>query len=211
MLKVIGRPHRRAVLAVAVLAAIVSAGVAYSSGGSASSTLTACVNQTNGNMRLVGSASDCRRHESAVSWNAEGMAGPTGPTGPQGPTGATGATGQQGAPGADGVSGYEITSASTDIGPGVSAAGTVFCPGGKHVVGGGWTSNTLFIAGVFVQQSGPNTAGTGWTGSIQNTNTSGDPVHVTLSAVCADVTTMAASRVRTKASQRLRLSKPRRR
>jgi hypothetical protein len=213
MLKAIGHPRRRVVLAGVVVAAIVSAGVAYSSGGSASSTLTACVNETNGNMRLVGSASDCRQHESAVTWNSEGTAGPTGPTGPQGPTGARGATGPQGPTGADGVSGYEINSASVGIGPGVAAAGTIFCSAGKHVVGGGWTADVPFSRGVFVLQSGPNTGGTGWTGSIENTNSSGDPVQVTLSAVCADVATMAAAgaKVRTKVSHALRVFKPKRR
>lgn len=235
MLKAFGRPRRRAVLLGAVLAAVVSAGVAYSSGGSGSSTLTACVNQTNGNMRLVGSPSDCRQHEFAVTWNAEGQTGstgPTGPTGPQGPTGATGATGPQGPtgaqgptgpqgatgpsgpqgpPGADGVSGYEIISASADIGPGVSAAGTIPCSAGKHVTGGGWTTDQFFATGVFVNQSGPNADGTGWTGSIQNTNTSGGTVHVTLSAICADVGTVAAAGTRTRVSHALRLSKARHR
>jgi hypothetical protein len=235
MLKPFGRPRRRAVLLGAVLAAVVSAGVAYSSGGSVSSTLTACANQTNGDMRLVGSASDCRQHETAVTWNVEGQTGttgPTGPTGPQGPTGATGPTGPQGpqgaqgptgpqgatgptgpqgVPGADGVSGYEIASASADIGPGVSAAGTVFCPAGKHVTGGGWTTDQFFPMGVFVNQSGPNTDGTGWTGAIQNTNSSGGTVHVTLSAVCADVATTAAAGTRTRMRHALRLSKPKRR
>src|SRR5438105_15209075 len=157
MLKRLGRPRRRALLTGAVVAAIASAGVAYSSasGASSTSTLTACVNQTNGNMRLVGSASECRQHESAVTWNVEGQAGPTGPTGPtgaqgpQGPTGATGATGPQGAQGPTGpqgatgptgpqgppgVSGYQIVSASADIGPGVAAAGTLPCPAGNHVL-----------------------------------------------------------------------------
>lgn len=229
MLKRIGHPRRRAVLVAVAAAAVLAAGVAYSAGGSGSSTLTACVNDTNGNMRLVGSAGDCRQHESAVTWNAEGQTGttgPTGPTGPQGPTGATGATGPQGPTGAqgptgpqgpagptgpqgptgaDGVSGYEIVSASADIGPGVSAAGTIPCPAGKHVTGGGWTTDQVFATGVFVNQSGPNADGTGWVGSIQNTNTSGS-VHVTLSAVCALVSTTAGpAKVRVKSSRRLRV------
>src|SRR6185437_2731107 len=203
--------------------------------GSGSSTLTACVNDTNGNMRLVGSASDCRQHESAVSWNAEGQAGatgptgPTGPQGPQGPTGprgatgpqgaqgptgpqgATGPTGPQGPPGADGVSGYQILSASADIGPGQAAAGTLLCPAGKHVVGGGWTDDASppFGFDVVTLQSSPNSDGTGWTGSIQN-NTSSDTVTVTLRYACVDVSTTAApARVRAKASHRLRIRRVR--
>jgi hypothetical protein len=209
MLKRIGHPPRRAVLVGAVVAAIVCAGVAYSSGGSTSSTLTACVNDTNGNMRLVGSASDCRQHESAVSWNGEGQTGATGPTGPQGPTGqqgATGTTGPQGPTGADGVSGYQIVSASAGIGPTVAAFGTIFCPAGKHVTGGGWTDDDPIGRGVNMLQSGPTSDGTGWKGAIENTNTSGDPVTVTLSAVCANVSaTAAAAGVRVKSSHRLRV------
>lgn len=52
-----------------------------------------------------------------------GAVGATGPTGPAGPTGATGPTG--------GLSGYEIVSSD------VSGGGTIFCPPGKHVLGGG--------------------------------------------------------------------------
>ena len=228
MLKRIGRPRRAVVLVGAAVAAIAAAGVAYSSGGG-SGTLTACVNDTNGNMRLVASASDCRQHESAVTWNAEGQTGATGPTGPQGPTGASGptgpqgvqgptgpqgvqgptgpqgATGPQGPTGADGVSGYEIVSASAAIGPGVIAFGTIPCPAGKHVTGGGWTLDDPIGRDVFVNQSGPNSDGTGWTGSIENTNTSG-LVTVTLSAICANVSaTSASSRVRVKSSRRLRV------
>jgi hypothetical protein len=209
MLKRIGHPRRRAVLLAVAVAAIVSAGVAYSSAESGSSTLTACVNDTNGNMRLVGSASDCRQHETAVSWNAEGTAGPTGPTGATGPTGPQGATGPQGPTGADGVSGYEIVSASADIGPGGSAAGTIPCPAGKHVTGGGWTTDQFFAFDVFVNQSGPNADGTGWTGSIQNT--SSGSVHVTLSSVCADVGAAAAAGTRTRLAHALRMSKARHR
>jgi len=131
--------------------------------------------------------------------------GPTGPQGVQGPTGPQGATGPQGPTGADGVSGYEIVSASAAIGPGVIAFGTIPCPAGKHVTGGGWTLDDPIGRDVFVNQSGPNSDGTGWTGSIENTNTSG-LVTVTLSAICADVSaTSASSRVRVKSSRRLRV------
>jgi hypothetical protein len=88
----------------------------------------------------------------------------------------------------------------------VSAAGTIPCPAGKHVLGGGWTTNPVFSLGVFVLSSGPVGDGSGWTGAIQNTNTSGGTVHITLSAVCATVSTTAApAKVRVKSSQRLRV------
>lgn len=53
-------------------------------------TIQACYNDTNGNLRLVGSPSDCRNHETAISWNTSGPAGPPGPAGPAGPAGPPG-------------------------------------------------------------------------------------------------------------------------
>ena len=64
--------------------------------------LTACVKNVNGDMRLVGSAGDCKHEENAVTWNIVGPQGPAGPAGPQGPQGSAGA---DGAPGATGPAG----------------------------------------------------------------------------------------------------------
>jgi hypothetical protein len=50
-------------------------------------TVEACVNGTNGLVRVVGSEADCREHERAVSWNVRGPEGPPGPAGPQGEPG----------------------------------------------------------------------------------------------------------------------------
>jgi len=69
---------------------------------SSSSTLGACVNRTNGNMRLVAGAAECRNPESYVQWNvtgpegpqgAQGAPGPVGPVGPQGDVGPVGPAG----------------------------------------------------------------------------------------------------------------------
>ncbi len=48
------------------------------------STIQACYNNTNGNLRRVNSASDCRYHETPISWNVAGPAGPQGPAGAPG-------------------------------------------------------------------------------------------------------------------------------
>lgn len=45
-----------------------------------------------GALRIVRSASDCRRNETFIQWGQVGPKGATGPTGPQGPAG-TGGTG----------------------------------------------------------------------------------------------------------------------
>ena len=54
------------------------------------STISACAQKNNGQLRLVQSAGECRNSEIAVQWNGAGV---------QGPQGATGATGPQGPPG----------------------------------------------------------------------------------------------------------------
>ncbi len=57
---------------------------------SAPSTIQACYDNANGNLRRVTSASQCRHNETPISWNIAGPAGPRGPAGPQGPAGAPG-------------------------------------------------------------------------------------------------------------------------
>ena len=68
-------------------------------------TLSACYNVTNGQMRLVNTAAECRTAERFVSWSQAGTPGPEGPPGPPGPTGPTGATGPQGPQGIQGPPG----------------------------------------------------------------------------------------------------------
>lgn len=62
-------------------------------------TIQACYNDTNGNLRLVSSPDDCRNHETAISWDITGPAGPPGPPGPPGPAGSPGPQGSPGPPG----------------------------------------------------------------------------------------------------------------
>lgn len=72
-----------------VVAAIVSA-VATASvvGGvamaqtSASAVITACVAESNGNVRIVSNASDCKANERLTTWNQQGPQGLPGPPGP---------------------------------------------------------------------------------------------------------------------------------
>jgi hypothetical protein len=64
-----------------------------------------CKNATNGMVRIVADAATCREGEVAVSWNAQGVAGPAGPEGPAGPAGPQGAQGPQGEEGPPGPGG----------------------------------------------------------------------------------------------------------
>lgn len=65
-------------------------------------TITGCYHNQSGALRVVDSAEQCRRQETAMTWNQQG---PTGPTGAQGPQGETGTTGPQGLPGEPGATG----------------------------------------------------------------------------------------------------------
>jgi len=55
------------------------------------SPIQACYNNTNGDLRRVNSPADCKTHETSISWNIAGPAGPQGPVGAQGPAGPPGA------------------------------------------------------------------------------------------------------------------------
>lgn len=87
---------RNLVVAAAFVALAAPSALAQSS----SNTLGACVNRTNGNMRLADSAAQCRTPETFVQWNVTGPQGPQGETGPAGPQGAQGETGPMGPAGA---------------------------------------------------------------------------------------------------------------
>ena len=74
----------------------------------------ACRNTTNGNLRQVSSAADCKPNEEYVTWSVTGPQGPAGaqgaqgaqgPAGPQGPQGAVGPQGPQGPQGQRGEKG----------------------------------------------------------------------------------------------------------
>ncbi|HEU4866826.1 MAG TPA: putative metal-binding motif-containing protein [Actinomycetota bacterium] len=96
------------VLSLAVLGGVAGAQT------TAPSNIVACVHKTTGNLRVVGSADDCRSQETALEWSREGGAS-VGPEGPEGPAGPEGPEGPQGP-------------------PGISVAGQR-CPAGQFVVG----------------------------------------------------------------------------
>ena len=77
--------------------------------------IAACVNGNNGNVRIVGSANDCREPEYYMAWNVAGQPGPQGVQGETGPTGAQGEPGAQGIQGVQGETGP--TGAQGEPGP----------------------------------------------------------------------------------------------
>ena len=71
----------------------------------ASGVIHACYGRTNGQVRIVESATDCKNNEVAIEWNEAGPAGPQGPAGAQGPQGPAGPAGPQGPQGVAGPQG----------------------------------------------------------------------------------------------------------
>lgn len=96
-------------LALGACAAAV-AGVAYGSTGTGG-VINACAKARGaeegqrGALRVVSAPGDCKKNETALSWNEEGPAGARGPAGPAGPAGPEGPAGPQGETGATGAQG----------------------------------------------------------------------------------------------------------
>lgn len=93
----------RPLLGVALLGAALTAVVSAHGGDPA--LIHACVNNSSGALRIVGSNDACRQGERALDWNIMGPQGPAGPQGVQGDPGATGAQGPQGLQGPIGLTG----------------------------------------------------------------------------------------------------------
>ncbi len=68
-------------IAGSVVTAVIVGGVAIAQ-TSTTGVITACVAESTGNVRIVGSATDCKANERSTSWNQQGPQGQPGPTGP---------------------------------------------------------------------------------------------------------------------------------
>lgn len=129
--------------------------------------IAACVQTTNGTVRIVETAADCRENERAFQWNAEGREGPPGPPGPTG------------------ISDYEIVrevSASHTAGKSVSAN----CPVGKMAISGG----AFIVSGgahTALQSSMVDGEGSGWTVRAIPTQPTGIDWTLHVHAICATV------------------------
>jgi type VI secretion system secreted protein Hcp len=89
---------RKIILATLVVGALIAAGAAYAVVAhttTATQTLTACVGP-DGGMRLAGATGECKKNESAVTWNIVGPAGANGLPGANGLNGQNGQNGQNG-------------------------------------------------------------------------------------------------------------------
>jgi hypothetical protein len=138
---------------------------------------------------------------------ALGPAGPTGSTGPKGDIGAkgdAGVKGDTGAQGSPGLSGVQVKVVSQTVATGGTGAGTVACPVGKVVLGGGTTVAGGTAGTSYIQRSDPaeitfdadgnptsygyavdGQTANGWV--FQAVNTSGATRQVIGYAICATV------------------------
>ncbi len=161
-----------AAIAGAVVTASVVGGVAIAQ-TSTQAVITACVDQNTGNVRIVGSGSDCRPNETTTTWNQQG---------PQGIPGTNGA---------NGVSGWtRVQGESTVVQAHTWDRGQARCPEGQRVLGGGYfshyeghpsgTTHTLTLLSSY-----PTFDGIAWYVSMLNdTDTS---IEFTPYAICATV------------------------
>jgi hypothetical protein len=127
---------RRSGRFVAIVVTVIAgaAGVAYATNAvtrTATTTIQAC-EKSNGDLRVVTSASDCKGNEQLLTWNVQGPAGPAGPPGPAGPAGPKGDTGAPGPTGATGPKGD--TGATGATGP-AGATGPKGDPGATGATG----------------------------------------------------------------------------
>lgn len=87
-------PRRTVALVVgAGVALAFGVGIAIASIPDAGGVIHACYKTSQGQTRIVTSASDCNPSETAIQWNQtgpQGLVGPAGPAGPAGPTGPAG-------------------------------------------------------------------------------------------------------------------------
>jgi hypothetical protein len=114
------RTRTRMKVAGLVFGVALAGGVAFATGaiGGGTSVITACQLMRIGTIRIVDSASACSKHETAISWNQQGVAGAIGAVGPQGPKGDAGPAGADGAKGAPGATGAQgIAGDKGAIGP----------------------------------------------------------------------------------------------
>jgi hypothetical protein len=179
-------------IAVSATLALGVGGAAYAS--AATDVIQGCYHSTNGEVRIVGQASQCRNTETPIEWNKQGIPGDVGPVGPQGepgpqgpqgpqglkgdtgdvgPKGPKGDTGAQGAVGPAGPAGpgAAISSYRRHVRP-AGGTGDVYCdPGDIATGGGGWGTSGAFGGRLTVEESEPITNAQGVQGWHVQTDT----------------------------------------
>jgi hypothetical protein len=148
-----------------ILLSLVSVTYVSAHGGN-TALIHSCVNNTSGEIKIVGANSNCPGNYRALDWNIQGPAGQQGPIGPVGPVGPVGLVGpigpigpigpqglqgEQGIQGPAGISGLEIVQVNTAPQDTARIDVIIECPAGKKVLGGGYATagnnlNTSIVA-----------------------------------------------------------------
>jgi hypothetical protein len=107
---------------VAVTLGVLAAASSITALGSEPNVISACVNPSSGEMKIVKSGGSCGGDQVLLTWAQIGSQGPMGPAGPAGPAGPSGIAQVQ----------YMFGGIYPD-----TAVARAFCPAGTKVVGGG--------------------------------------------------------------------------
>jgi hypothetical protein len=163
MIQKLFSPRSMVALAV-ILLSLVSVTYVSAHGGN-TALIHACVNNTSGEIKIIGANANCPSNYHSLDWNIQGPAGQQGPIGPVGPVGPVGPIGPVGPMGPMGPQGEQ--GPQGDLGPqglqgiqgpaGMSGLETVRvfdgnrttarldiiaeCPSGKKVLGGGYATS----------------------------------------------------------------------
>jgi hypothetical protein len=178
-----GTGSRRFLAAIAGAAAMVA--IVHAAIPDANGVIHACYMASDGSLRLVNAAADCKKNETALAWSQTGPQGPQGiqgPQGPQGPQGVQGPQGIQGVQGPAGISGLERVQENSPFDAVATKQVRAYCPTGKKVVGGGY----LFFFGgptVPIRTNAPTLDLDSWL--VSGTNFENTPWSVTAIAICA--------------------------
>jgi hypothetical protein len=158
--------------------------------GEVGDVLRACVNDANGNVRLV-SGQECRQGEHAVSWNAVGPQGPGGPQGAQGTTGPAGPQGEQGPAGPVMWTNVRQVYQSWQLDGTTPVAVQADCPGIELLLNAGytvWPDGSVDWDNVTVPEvlrSQPYRSPDGrWSWMLTTRNPGGGPYVVSLTLYC---------------------------
>jgi hypothetical protein len=184
---------RSSIATLAVIATVGVVGLGYAAIPSPDGVVHACYitaeSTYKGYMRLIDpqAGGKCNQYEKALDFNQRGPQGAPGTPGTPGKNGDNGAPGKDGAPGKNGVSGYEVVSESFDNS---KIGGTVYCPAGKLVLGGGAELFGSTADQFAIRESRPVSI-VAWTASSTDANRTRDEFiagpGITVWAICASV------------------------
>lgn len=122
-----------AIFATVAAVLLLGGGIAYASIPGPDGVIHGCYKSSNpaqGAVIVIDHTASCPSGYTALNWNQ---------TGPQGPAGTNGTNGT------DGVSGYEVVAGIVQVSnDGSNHTGTISCPSGKVVLGGGFPSDAIW-------------------------------------------------------------------